>query len=178
VCSCSWHCTCIKARGFGSQGLQSKLLYLLSHLDDSSHLFFLNYNFKLNLGAHSLTEYTQDCAYLWDVFLWHVYRFPQYNPDASFLKRIIYLCIRVYCSCLQAHQKRASDSLTDGCEPPCGCWELNSGPLEEQSVLLTTKSSLQPPDASFNTRTNSSRVKGNSWFWSQIWVIVAWETQS
>lgn len=27
-------CTCIKARGFGSQGLQSKLLYLLSHLED------------------------------------------------------------------------------------------------------------------------------------------------
>jgi hypothetical protein len=22
--------------------------------------------------------------------------------------------------------------ITDGCEPPCGCWELNSGPLEEQ----------------------------------------------
>jgi hypothetical protein len=30
------------------------------------------------------------------------------------------------------------------CEPPCGCWELNSGPLEEQSILLTTKPSLQP----------------------------------
>jgi hypothetical protein len=49
------------------------------------------------------------------------------------------------CHCLQTHQKRASDPITDGCEPPCGCWELNSGPLEEQSVLLTTEpSSLQP----------------------------------
>ena len=28
-------------------------------------------------------------------------------------------------------------------KPPCGCWELNSGPLEEQSVLLTTEPSLQ-----------------------------------
>jgi hypothetical protein len=27
----------------------------------------------------------------------------------------------------------------DGCEPPCGCWDLNSGPLEEQSVLLTAE---------------------------------------
>ena len=35
-------------------------------------------------------------------------------------------------------------SQADGCEPPCGWWELNSGPLEEQSVLLTTKPSLQP----------------------------------
>jgi len=45
------------------------------------------------------------------------------------------------------HQKRASDPITDGCEPPCGCWELNSGPLEEQSMLLTTESSLQPTSA-------------------------------
>ena len=34
--------------------------------------------------------------------------------------------------------------ITDGCEPPCGCWELTSGPLEEQSVLLTAEPSLQP----------------------------------
>jgi hypothetical protein len=33
---------------------------------------------------------------------------------------------------------------TDGCEPPYGCWELNSEPLEEQSVLLTAEPSLQP----------------------------------
>jgi len=33
-------------------------------------------------------------------------------------------------------QKRAPDLITDGCEPPCGCWELNSGPLEKQPVLF------------------------------------------
>ena len=27
-------------------------------------------------------------------------------------------------------QKRAPDPTADGCEPPCGCWELNSGPLK------------------------------------------------
>jgi hypothetical protein len=54
------------------------------------------------------------------------------------------LCIWVHCSYLQTHQKRASDPITDGCEPPCGCWDLNSGPLEEQSVLLTTGTTLQP----------------------------------
>ncbi|XP_038173606.1 uncharacterized protein LOC119805911 isoform X3 [Arvicola amphibius] len=41
-------------------------------------------------------------------------------------------------------QKRAPDLITGGCEPPSGCWELNSGPLEEQSVLLPTEPSLQP----------------------------------
>jgi hypothetical protein len=42
------------------------------------------------------------------------------------------------------NQKRASDLITDGCEPLCGCWGLNSGPLEEQSVLLTAEPSFQP----------------------------------
>jgi hypothetical protein len=43
------------------------------------------------------------------------------------------------------NQKRASDPITDGYEPPRGCWELNSGPLEEQPVLLITEPlSLQP----------------------------------
>ncbi|XP_063140386.1 alpha-N-acetyl-neuraminyl-2,3-beta-galactosyl-1,3-N-acetyl-galactosaminide alpha-2,6-sialyltransferase isoform X5 [Rattus norvegicus] len=44
------------------------------------------------------------------------------------------------------HQKRTSDVITDS-EPPCGCWDLNSGPLEEQSVLLTAEPSLQPLNA-------------------------------
>jgi hypothetical protein len=51
----------------------------------------------------------------------------------------------IHCHCLQTHQKRALDPIADGCEPPCGCWELNSGPLEEQSVLLTAEWSLQLP---------------------------------
>ena len=45
---------------------------------------------------------------------------------------------------MPAGQKRAPDPITEGCEPPCGCWELNSRPLEEQSVLLTAEPSLQP----------------------------------
>jgi hypothetical protein len=42
------------------------------------------------------------------------------------------------------HQKRASDLITGGCEPPCGCWDLNSGTSEEQSVLLPAEPFLQP----------------------------------
>ena len=44
---------------------------------------------------------------------------------------------------LQTHQKKASDLIVDGYEPLCGCWKLNSGPLEELSVLLTSEPSLQ-----------------------------------
>jgi hypothetical protein len=37
--------------------------------------------------------------------------------------------------CTLACQKRASDHCIDGCELPCGCWELNSGPLKNWTVL-------------------------------------------
>jgi hypothetical protein len=74
---------------------------------------------------------------LWlkDVFIIILY----YN---YYIKVII--LVVVHYSCLQTHQKKASDLIKDGCEPPCGCWDLNSGPLEDQSVLLTLESSLQP----------------------------------
>jgi hypothetical protein len=40
---------------------------------------------------------------------------------------------------------RVSDlEVTDSCEPPCGCWELNPGSLEEQSMLLAIVPSIQP----------------------------------
>jgi hypothetical protein len=32
-----------------------------------------------------------------------------------------------------------------GREPPCGSWDLNSGPLEEQSVLLPAEPTYQAP---------------------------------
>jgi hypothetical protein len=39
--------------------------------------------------------------------------------------------------------KKASDLIIEGCELSCGCWELNSGSLEEQPVLLKSEPSLQ-----------------------------------
>ena len=39
--------------------------------------------------------------------------------------------------------------ITDRCELPHGYWELNSGPLEEQPVLLIFESSLQPSASHF-----------------------------
>ena len=55
--------------------------------------------------------------------------------------------MKVHYHCLQTHQKSASDPVTDSGEPPCGCWELNSGPLKEQLVCLTAEPSLQPEKA-------------------------------
>ena len=38
----------------------------------------------------------------------------------------------------------------DSCEPPCGWWELNLGPLQEQKELLTTNPPLQFLNLNFN----------------------------
>jgi|UPI00001EB4E7 hypothetical protein len=38
-----------------------------------------------------------------------------------------------------------------GCESPCGGWELNLGPLEEQLVLLTSSHLSSPEFLSYKT---------------------------
>jgi hypothetical protein len=78
---------------------------------------------------------------------------PEWSQLFSFLYTFIYfMCMSIHAliyfiymsKLLLKHQKRSSDLITDGCEPPCGCWELNSGPVEEQPVLLTAEPSPQP----------------------------------
>jgi hypothetical protein len=53
-------------------------------------------------------------------------------------------------ACTASFQKRASDPIIDGCEAPCGCWELNSGPLEKLSVVLTAEPSISLVPWTFN----------------------------
>jgi hypothetical protein len=62
--------------------------------------------------------------------------------EITYIKKIFihFLYMSTLQCSLQTHQKRALDPITD--EPPS--WELNSGPLEEQSVLLTAEPPLQP----------------------------------
>jgi hypothetical protein len=40
--------------------------------------------------------------------------------------------------------RRTGTGVVNGCEPVCGCWELNPGPLQEQPVLLTAEPSFPP----------------------------------
>ena len=74
--------------------------------------------------------------------LFHYYTFLACK-DTFFSPLKIYL-FNVCEYTVAVFRQRALDPITDGCEPPCRCWELNSGPLEEQSVLLTSEPSLQP----------------------------------
>ena len=59
----------------------------------------------------------------------------------------IYLFIYIWVLCLHVHlhaRRGHQIPFIDGHEPPCGCCELNSGPLEGQPVLLTTEPSHRP----------------------------------
>jgi hypothetical protein len=60
-----------------------------------------------------------------------------------FLKDLFIYCMHMG-TLLLSSETPEEGIRSDSCEPPYGCWELNSGPLEEQSVLLTTEPSLQP----------------------------------
>lgn len=42
------------------------------------------------------------------------------------------------------HAASSGTGVPDHCERPCGSWELNADPLEEQQVLLTAEPPLYP----------------------------------
>jgi hypothetical protein len=61
-----------------------------------------------------------------------------------FFKDLFIIC--VYTVAVFRHSRRGHQIFVpDGCELPCGCWDLNSGSLEEKSVLLTAEPSHQHP---------------------------------
>jgi hypothetical protein len=67
-------------------------------------------------------------------------------PQVVMVMMMMMMMISKYTVAVFRHnQKRALDPITDGCDSPCGFWDLNSGPLEDQSVLLTAEPSLHPP---------------------------------
>jgi hypothetical protein len=54
---------------------------------------------------------------------------------------------RVHACCLLTSEECIGSprtEVTGGHELPCGFWELNSGPPENQAVFLSTELSLQP----------------------------------
>lgn len=73
------------------------------------------------------------------------------NPIPALYSEILsqqFLFLFLVCVCVCPHNswKTVSDSLEleSGCEAPCGCWNLNSGPLPEQPGALSHLSSPLP----------------------------------
>lgn len=58
----------------------------------------------------------------------------------------MYICASCACllpEILEEGIRSTGTGVTDGYKPLQGCWESNPGPLEEQSVVLTTEPFLQ-----------------------------------
>lgn len=58
------------------------------------------------------------------------------------------VCVYAHCVCRYPQSPEEgigspANGVTDGCKlPPCGCWELNTVPLQKQQELLATKPSF------------------------------------
>lgn len=57
-----------------------------------------------------------------------------------FLKFIFIFCFMVFSLCEGV--RSLGTGVTDRCEPPCGCWDLNLHPREEHPVFFTAESYL------------------------------------
>jgi hypothetical protein len=60
-----------------------------------------------------------------------------------FFFKDVFIIIHKYTVADSRHTRRGR-LIVGGCEPPCGYWDLNSGPSEEQSVLLPAEPPRQP----------------------------------
>ena len=69
---------------------------------------------------------------------------------SGFFKKMYVYIMCKYTAAVFRHPRREHQiSLRGGCEPPPGCWDLNSEPSEEQTVFLTAEPSLQPLNLRF-----------------------------
>jgi hypothetical protein len=60
----------------------------------------------------------------------------------SVLPTCMYLSVLLCARLWGAEEGIRSTAVLDGCELPCGLWELNLGPLQEHQVLFITETSL------------------------------------
>jgi hypothetical protein len=66
---------------------------------------------------------------------------PSHQPDGSILYRqFVTQQTTLRAMCVQPLWRTG---VTEGCEPPRRCWELNLGPQQEQAVLLASEPPLQ-----------------------------------
>jgi hypothetical protein len=68
-----------------------------------------------------------------------------------FLRFILFIICK-YTVALFRHQKRESGLVTDGCEPPCGCWDLLC------SIVCAPPRSIQSPSSVWNCPLASGKV--------------------
>jgi len=94
-----------------------------------------------------LCDFETNLAYI-DPVSKKVFFFFFFFKFMNIFKRLIYVLyvyecfVCLYICTLEEGIRSHGATVIDGCELPCGCWELNPGPLQEQAVLLTAEPSL------------------------------------
>ena len=84
-----------------------------------------------------------------------IYDFQSIKLLYIYMIYLFILCIGVYCLSLSSETPEEGINqilLQMVVSHHVVCWVLNSGPLQEQSLLLTTEPSLQPKAVMFLTR--------------------------
>lgn len=64
--------------------------------------------------------------------------------------------------------------IADSCKLPHGCWDLNSGLLEEQLVLLTTELSLLAPWSLFSQQAHNCDFPGSVYSAALVTIVLQW----
>lgn len=91
----------------------------------------------------------------------------QFMREMNFRKKkffYVYVCVPCPCKWPQKPEEVgigfSGAGVTDSCEPPRGCWELNCSPLQEQKVVLFTSH----PPAPWTDRLLKQRYQNtNDW---------------
>lgn len=75
-------------------------------------------------------------------------------PPYSFFHKIFFMCVGILSACMYVYHvhtvplearksvRSHGTEVTYTCKPPCGYWDPNLNPRDEQQVLLTAKPSL------------------------------------
>jgi hypothetical protein len=83
---------------------------------------------QLPVLSHSIeNSFTSEVGLVFCLFVCFVFK-ELFIYLFIYLKDLFIFIVYKYTETLQ---KRESDLITDDCESPCGCWDLNFRPLEE-----------------------------------------------
>ena len=110
-------------------------------------LFQCHSKYQVNLGLSSVSttwRKISECN-LGDVLMCCLFI---YLMCACVFSRYVYLCTTIMPGALEARKRLRIpwNWCFRSCELPCGCWELDPGRLEEQTVLLPAETSPSHPN--------------------------------
>jgi hypothetical protein len=158
LCPDSWHLNLLKWSKFCRQCCGRAPSYIFRFQSRSESVcpsaksvqilfFFLKDFFILCLWVHcSCTDGCEPSCGCWEL---------KFRTSASLQSALLnqylltpaqrlIIIINKYTVAIFRHTGKGCHLIMGGCEPPCGDWDLNSEPSEEQSVLLPAEPSLQP----------------------------------